>query len=186
MIQIDALVPQRNTSKNPSLGFDLGLGSNISERLDFNISSATSYNQAVNTLQSSLNKTYWIQRTGLQVNWMPGGKWVINSALNHQLYTCFQANFNQSIYLWNMGLGRKFGKKNEWDFRVQLYDLLNQNQSIVRNVNETYFEDVRTTVLTRYIMVQLTYNLRAFKGKQEDDDGTNAMHKMYYQRMYKR
>ena len=186
LIQIDALVPQRNTSKNPSLGFDLGLGSNISERLDFNISSATSYNQVVNTLQSSLNQTYWIQRTGLQINWMPGGKWVINTDVNHQLYTGFQANFNQSIYLWNLGLGRKFGKKNEWDFRVQLYDLLNQNQSIVRNVNETYFEDVRTTVLTRYVMVQLTYNLRAFKGKQDDDDGTNAMHKMYYQRMYKR
>ena len=186
LIQIDALVPQRNTSKNPSLGFDLGLGSNISERLDFNISSATSYNQVVNTLQSSLNQTYWIQRTGLQINWMPGGKWVFNSDLNHQLYTGFQTDFNQSIYLWNMGLGRKFGKKNEWDFRVQLYDLLNQNQSIVRNVNETYFEDVRTKVLTRYVMVQLTYNLRAFKGKQDDDDGTNAMHKMYYQRMYKR
>jgi hypothetical protein len=53
-------------------------------------------------------------------------------------------------------------------------------------VNETYFEDVRTTVLTRYVMVQLTYNLRAFKGKKEDDDGMNTMHKMYYQRMYKR
>ena len=83
-------------------------------------------------------------------------------------------------------MGRKFGKKNEWDFRIQLYDLLNQNQSIIRNVNETYFEDVRTTVLTRYAMLQLTYNLRAFKGKQNEADGANAMHRMYYQRMYKR
>jgi hypothetical protein len=176
----------RNTSKNPGLTFDLGLGSNISEQLDFNITSATAYNQVLNTLQSSLNQTYWIQRTGLQVNWMPGGKWVINSDINHQLFTGFQADFDQSIYVWNAGLGRKFGKKNEWDFRVQLYDILNQNRSVVRNVNETFFEDVRTTVLTRYVMVQLTYNLRAFKGKSEDQESNDAMHKMYYQRMYKR
>ncbi len=186
LIQIDDAEPRRNTSKNPGVTLDLGLGSNISERIDFNISSATSYNQVVNTLQSSLNQTYWIQRTGLQVNWMPKGKWVINTDINHQLYSGFQANFDQSIYLWNASLGRKFGKKNEWDFRLQFYDLLNQNQSIIRNVNETYFEDVRTTVLTRYVMVQLTYNLRAFKGKSEDDEGMNTMHKMYYQRMYKR
>ena len=186
MIQVDESEAQRNTSKNPAIGFDLGIGSNISERLDFNINNSTSYNQVLNTLQSSLNQTYWIQQTSFQVNWMPGGKWVINSDLKHQLYTGFQANFNQSIFLWNLGLGRKFGKKNEWDFRIQLYDLLNQNQSIIRNVNETYFEDVRTTVLTRYAMLQLTYNLRAFKGKQNEDDGANAMHRMYYQRMYKR
>lgn len=186
LIQIDNLEPKRNTSKNPSLGIDLGLGSNISERLDFNISSSTSYNEVSNTLQSSLNQTYWIQRSGLQLNWMPGGKWVVNSDINHQLYTGFQNNFNQSIFIWNLGLGRKFGKKREWDFRLQFYDLLNQNQSIVRNVNETFFEDVRTTVLTRYAMVQLTYNLRAFKGKEHDDEGMNTMHRMYYQRMYKR
>lgn len=186
LIQIDLGPQMRNTSKNPGLTFDLGLGSNISERLDFNLTSATAYNQVLNTLQSSLNQTYWIQRTGVQVNWMPGGKWVINSDINHQLFTGFQADFDQSIYLWNAGLGRKFGKKNEWDFRVQLYDILNQNRSVVRNVNETFFEDVRTTVLTRYVMVQLTYNLRAFKGKSEEDESSNAMHKMYYQRMYKR
>lgn len=186
LIQIDLGPQMRNTSKNPGLTLDMGLGSNISERLDFNFSSATAYNQVLNTLQSSLNQTYWIQRTGMQVNWMPGGKWVINSDINHQLFTGFQADFDQSIYLWNAGLGRKFGKKNEWDFRVQLYDILNQNRSVVRNVNETFFEDVRTTVLTRYVMVQLTYNLRAFKGKTDEDESTNAMHKMYYQRMYKR
>lgn len=186
LIQIDLGPQMRNTSKNPGLTLDMGLGSNISERLDFNFTSATAYNQVLNTLQSSLNQTYWIQRTGMQVNWMPGGKWVINSDINHQLFTGFQADFDQSIYLWNAGLGRKFGKKNEWDFRVQLYDILNQNRSVVRNVNETFFEDVRTTVLTRYVMVQLTYNLRAFKGKSDEDESTNAMHKMYYQRMYKR
>jgi hypothetical protein len=34
--------------------------------------------------------------------------------------------------------------------------------------------------------VQMTYNLRAFKGKSEDQESNDAMHKMYYQRMYKR
>lgn len=187
IIRVDEGPEMRNTSKNPGMTFDFGLGSNISRNIDFNISSATSYNEVRNTLQTNLNQTYWIQRTGIQMNWMPKGSWVINSDFNHQLFTGFQQGFNQSIYLWNIGLGKKFGKDKGWDLRAQIYDLLNQNRSIVRNVNETYFEDVKTTVLTRYVMVQLTYNLRAFKGsRSEEDESMNQMHKMYYQRMYKR
>jgi hypothetical protein len=186
LVQVDHGAMNRNTSKNPSLGIDLGFGSNISERLDFNISSNTSYSRVINTLQVNLNEAYWIQRSGLQLNWMPGGKWVINTDFNHQYYRGQRSTFNLSMFLWNASVGRKFGSNNAWDFRIQMYDLLNQNQSLVRNVNETFFEDVRTTVLTRYVMVQLTYNLRAFKGVKSEDEGMDQMHKMYYQRMYKR
>jgi hypothetical protein len=185
LIQVDEEAIFRNTSKNPSLGIDLGLGSNISERLDFNVSSNTSYSRVANTLQVRFNQAYWVQKSGIQMNWLPKGKWVINTDFNHQFYKG-QQSFNLSLFLWNASIGRKFGKNNAWDFRMQIYDLLNQNRSLVRNVNETFFEDIRTTVLTRYVLVQLTYNLRAFKSANAEDEGMDAMHKMYYQRMYKR
>jgi hypothetical protein len=54
------------------------------------------------------------------------------------------------------------------------YDLLNQNRSITRNVTQTYFEDVRTNVLTRYVMFNLTYNLRSLNG----NEATEEMKKM--------
>jgi len=55
-------------------------------------------------------------------------------------------------------------KKNAGEFRLSMYDILNQNRSIQRNVTQAYFEDVRTTVLTRYIMLTFTYKLSQFGG----------------------
>jgi len=177
---------QRNTSKNPSLGFDVGIGSNISERLDFFVNSTTSYNQVNNTLQATLDQTYFIQNTGLQLNWMPKGKWVINTNINHQQFSGLGDEFNQSFFLWNASVGRKFGKKNAWDFRLTCYDILNQNRSINRTVNETYFEDVQTQVLTRYVMAQLTYTLRAFDVKRSpEEEGRYRMMKMYHKRNHR-
>jgi hypothetical protein len=105
---------------------------------------------------------------------MPKGKWVISSDITLQSYSGLSNSFNQTFFLWNASVGRKFGKKNQWDFRLMAYDLLNQNRSITRNVTQTYFEDVRTNVLTRYVMFNLTYNLRSLNG----NEATKEMKKM--------
>mgnify|MGYP000197370824 CR=1 FL=1 len=52
-------------------------------------------------------------------------------------------------------------KAGEDDFK----DLLNENKSITRSVEQNYIQDTRTQVLTRYIMLSFTYNLRKFAGK---------------------
>jgi hypothetical protein len=44
-----------------------------------------------------------------------------------------------------------------------IYDILNQNKNIRRNVTETYIEDIRTQTLTRYLLLTFTYNLRQFQ-----------------------
>ncbi len=112
-----------------------------------------------------------------------GGKWVINTNINYQQFSGLGDEFNQSFFLWNASLGRKFGKKNAWDFRLTCYDILNQNRSINRTVNETYFEDVQTQVLTRYVMAQVTYTLRAFDVKRSpEEEGRYRMMKMYHNR----
>ena len=48
-----------------------------------------------------------------------------------------------------------------------MYDLLNQNVSIVRNVTENYIQDVQTKVLTRYFLLTFTYNLRNTAKQQQ-------------------
>lgn len=46
------------------------------------------------------------------------------------------------------------------------FDLLNNNNSIIRNVTDYYIEDLQTQVLNRYFMLTLTYNLRKFGEKK--------------------
>ncbi|NJN78714.1 MAG: hypothetical protein HC803_10650 [Saprospiraceae bacterium] len=51
--------------------------------------------------------------------------------------------FNQNYFLWNMSLGRKFLKNDRGDLRFKIYDLLNQNTSISRNITPAYIEDIQ-------------------------------------------
>lgn len=153
-----------NYAVNPVFTLGMVLSSNISEKIDFTVSSNSSYSQVINSLQSGLNQTYINQSSRLAINFMPTSKLVINTDVSHQLYSGFSTGFNQQFFLWNAGLGYKFLKKNAGEFRLSMYDILNQNRSIQRNVTQAYFEDVRTTVLTRYIMLTFTYKLSQFGG----------------------
>jgi vacuolar-type H+-ATPase subunit D/Vma8 len=67
--------------------------------------------------------------------------------------------------LWNGGIGYKLLKKKQLELRVSVFDILNNNNSITRNVTESYIEDVKSNVLNRYYMMTLTYNLRNFGTK---------------------
>ena len=52
---------------------------------------------------------------------------------------------------------------------LTVFDLLNQNNSISRNVTETYVEDIQTRVLNRYFVVNFTYMIRNFKSAKSKD-----------------
>jgi hypothetical protein len=90
---------------------------------------------------------------------------VINSTYSVNAYAGLGSGFNQTIMLWNGGIGYKFLKKKQLELRVSVFDILNNNNSITRNVTESYIEDVKSNVLNRYYMVTLTYNLRNFGTK---------------------
>ena len=113
---------------------------------------------------------------------MPLGSWVIATDISHRVFTGLDADFNQNFFLWNASIGRKLGKKNEWDVRFRIFDILNQNRSINRSVTETYFEDVSTNVLTRYVMLNLTYNIRNLKGGDNQDIDPMRLKMMKYWR----
>ncbi len=157
-----------NYATNPSITAGLVLASNISEKIDFTVSGNGAYSQVVNSIQKSNNQTYINYNGRFAMNFMPTKKWVINSDVTYQAYQGLSSSFNQKYYLWNAGLGYKFMKGNAGELRLTAYDILNQNRSIQRNVTQTYYEDVRTKVLTRYLMITFTYKLRKFNGKGED------------------
>lgn len=175
MIQIGNGKSMINNAKNPSVNAGLVLGSNISERLDFSITGNGSYSKVINTLQKANDQTYLSYSGKLVVNWMPKASWVINSDVTYQAFEGLSASFNQSYYLWNAGLGYKFGKGKAAELRLTAYDILNQNRSIQRNVTQTYYEDVKTTVLTRYVMMTFSYKLRKFNGKGADGKDMKMM-----------
>jgi len=153
-----------NTKKNyaytTNVGLGLSLSSNFSEKIDFTISSNTTYNKIDNTLQTKSNNTYYNQNTKLKAQVMPWKWLVLQTDLSHQYNKGLSKNYNQNYLLWNAAIGYKFLKNRRAEFRLSIYDILKQNLSVTRNTTETYFEDVHNNVLKQYLLLTFTYDIK--------------------------
>jgi hypothetical protein len=159
---------QTNYAKTATGGLGLVLSSNISEKVDFTISSNSSYSHINNTLQSSSNTTYFSQNSKLKINLNPWKGLVLQSEYSNMYYAGLTSAFNQSISLWNAAIGYKFLKNKQAEFRLTVYDLLNQNNSVSRTNTDSYIQDSQTNVLNRYYMLTFTYNFKKYFAKKEE------------------
>ena len=150
-----------NYARVPTFGAGLTLSSNISSQLDFTASTTSSQNHVRNTLQARLNSNYFSQVTRFRLNWIVGPGINLSTDLVHQAYSGLAAGYNQQYLLWNASLGKKFFPGQRGEIKLSAFDLLGQNRAIQRNVIDAYFEDVQTTVLQRYFLLMLTYNIRS-------------------------
>lgn len=141
----------------------LVLSSNVSEKVDFTLSYSPTYSLVRNSIQATLNTNYLFQNTSFKINWLFGKGFLLQSEVLNQAYSGLGSGFNQNFTLWNAGFGYKFLKKQAAELRINVFDLLKQNNSIARNVSTAYIEDARSQVLTRYFMLTFTYNLRNFR-----------------------
>jgi hypothetical protein len=151
-----------NLSKSQTYNAGAVLASNISEYVDFTLSYTANFNQVKNSIQPELNNNYFSQVAGVRVNLLTKDGWLFQNDLNNQAYHGLTDGYNQNFWLWNVAVGKKFLKNNRGELKLSVFDLLKQNQSISRNVQETYIEDVQTQVLRQYFMLTFTYNLRNF------------------------
>ena len=160
----------KNNSKNLNLGGGLSLTSNISKEIDFTISTNTSFGNIKNTLQNELNNKSFNQNSKLKITAMPWKHVVIQTDINHQYNNGLSDTFTRNYLLWNAAIGYKFLKDDIADLRINIYDVLKQNDNISRITNETYFEDTQSNVLQSYFMLTFTYNLRYFKNRESENE----------------
>lgn len=152
----------KNFSNNYTYTGGITLASNISEYIDYNLSYSANFNNVTNTIQPQLNNKYYYHSIGVRVNLLSKSGWFILNDLSNQLYSGLSNGFNQNFWLWNVSAGKKFLKSKRAELRASVFDLLKQNQSIARNVTDSYIEDVQTQVLQQYFMLTFTYTLRNF------------------------
>ncbi len=148
-----------NFSDSYSFGQGLVIGSNISEKVDFTISGDINYNIVQNSIQPQLNNRYMLESVGVRFKWNIWKGIVWGNDVNQQSYRGLGNAYNQNYILWNMSLGKKFLKNHRAEASVAVFDLLNQNSSISRNVTDTYIEDQQTQILHRYFLFSLSYRI---------------------------
>jgi hypothetical protein len=153
---------QSNQARNWLIGQGVRVSSNFSEKLDLNLGANINWQTARYSLQPQQNTTYLNQTVTLDMFYQLPGGFTFSTDVYYNHYGGSSASFNQSYTLWNATLAKQLFKQKQGELRFQAFDLLNQNQSIVRNVTDTYTEEVRSRVLNRYFMISFVYNLRRF------------------------
>jgi hypothetical protein len=156
------------------------LASNISEYVDFNLSyNANFTNSKTNTTNSTTSKSV-NQVIGAQVNLLNKKGWFVQNDISGNTYSGLSGGLNQSFWLWNAAIGKKFLKNKKGELKLSVFDLLKQNQSIVRTVTNAYVEDAQSQVLQQYFMLTFTYSLKNFGvAKTNNRDNENRGDRMY-------
>jgi len=153
---------QKNIANAYNTNGGLVVSSNISERLDFTLSYRVNYHFVENSLRPQLDDHYFYHVSEVRVNWMFLNGWVFRNDLSNLYYTGLGEGFNENFWLWNVNIGKKLLTNQRAEITLGVYDLLDQNRSVRRNVTDTYIEDLRYNVLNRFFMLTLTYNIRHF------------------------
>lgn len=91
--------------------------------------------------------------------------WVWESSWEYSYNPQVAPGIQKSILRWNAAVNFLFLKNDKGQFKLSVYDLLNQNTSVYRTVAENYIRDTETTILKRYVLLTFTYNIRNFAGK---------------------
>ncbi len=154
---------QENFTNTTNMSGGVVFSSNISQSVDFTLSYTGRYNIAKNEVRPQLNNNYFNHQAGARLNIAFLKNLVLRNDLTNLLFTGLGEEFNQNYWLWNTNLGYKFLKNNQAEVTLGVYDLLDQNNSVSRNITGSYIEDLQTNVLNRYLMLTLTYNLRNFR-----------------------
>lgn len=118
-----------------------------------------SYNETTYDISSLDARSNVVHRLNLQTTSYWPKNWIWGNDFGYTYNS-----INQSFYLWNTSLSYTFLNK-AFIAKVKVYDLLNQNQSITRSISTTSVSDNENTVLKRYAMFSLTYNIKNFAGK---------------------
>jgi hypothetical protein len=175
------LINHVKTSTNTFLwNLGLGLVSNVSEYVDYNISYNVNVNKA-KTIGSLINNNNYInQSVSVVFNLLNKKGYFIQNDFSTQIFKGLSGGFDRTFNLWNASIGKKFFKNKSGELKLSVFDILKQNQSLVRTVTNSYLEDSRSKVLQQYYMLTFSYNLKNFGNGKKQEKADDFIPKVGY------
>jgi hypothetical protein len=148
-----------NTIRNLSLGPDLRLDMNPTEKLNIALGAGINYNKTKYSLQTALNTNYLSQEYSASIDWQLPRQFFFSTDFTYTINSQRAAGFNTKVPVWNAGISKQLLKYNRGEIKFSARDLLNKNIGISRNSNNSYIEDSRVLTLRRFFLLSFTYSL---------------------------
>jgi hypothetical protein len=149
------------------------------ELLDISLSYRPTYTDARYKPSNNTQGSFFTQRASLGTTLYWPGNFSWDNDVNYSYNSRIAPGFQKHVVLWNMGLAYDFFKDKSAQVKLSAFDLLRQNTSVRRLVNELYIEDVQTDIVEQYFMLTLTWNFSRFgakpKGSNRRIDGSRSL-----------
>lgn len=148
-----------NTIKTLTLGPDVRLDINPTDKLSLTLGAGVNYNKTKYTVQSVPDVNFLSQEYSASVDWeLPKGFFVATDFM-YTVNSQRAAGFNVKVPLWNASISKQILKYNRGEIKFSARDLLNKNIGISRNTSNNYIEDARVLTLRRFFLLSFTYSL---------------------------
>lgn len=172
---VSMLYKRVNYSRSLSLTQTEGISYTYKEKLDVSLRASLSYNMTrYDSMLARQNNDYWSQTYSADMTFDLPKDFVFETDFDYYLTTGQSAGYNKNIPLLNAALSKLMFKNKAGQLKLELHDIFNQNQSLARNIVTGGYQDVRTNVIRRYLMLSFTYGLNRMGGKsmyQQNDRG---------------
>ena len=158
----------RNNINSLQVRPEIRIENNSSDKVNLGISYSNVIFRTKYSLQPALNTKYFTHEIGTFVNWQLPKNFYFATDFTYTINTKRAEGFNVNVPLWNASVSKQFLKYNRGEFKLRVFDILNQNIGINRNSNNNFIEDSRTTILRRFLMLSFTYSLsKAGLGREQ-------------------
>jgi len=164
-----------NTEKNTTDNFAITGQMDLDFRwdsLEVTLNGSYTYNNPVSSLSAASNNPFTNQAYGAEVVWrLPHGFTIGVDGTYNKNAQQGEGFYNIEYFILNAEFSKSFLKTGNLVLAIQGNDIFNQNISAARQVNGNIITDYRTTIISRYFLLKLTYRFNNNKTKEEDQNG---------------
>jgi outer membrane receptor protein involved in Fe transport len=155
-----------NISFSPSLGIRYNTDS-----LELEVKYDLNYNQPKNTLSTFNTQAYTTQLYYFGATWRLKHGFKIEANTSYTLNGQRAVGYNTNFFVVNAALSKTFLKTRNLELSLLANDILNQNISNTRVINQNVVTDNNTKIISRYFLLKLTYRFNNNKTTEEDGHG---------------
>ena len=161
---------EKNETRNLGIGTEIEYQYN-GDSLNFSFGGSWDYNAPSNTLSTLSSQPYTNYAFSSSIDWTLPKRWFFKTDATYNVNTGRTNGYNINYVIWNASIQRSFLKTGNLYFGIEAYDILNQNISNYRSVNNNVIVDTKTNVIRRYFMAKMTLRFNNNHTKEEDEQG---------------
>jgi len=159
---------KRNSTTASSLTGELEIAVDL-DTIAFEIRGNYSINQTRSSLNPNSNKPFSSQEYSAGMRLKLPFKILFETEAEYYINSQRTNGYNINYIIWNANLQKSFFKNENFIIALEANDILNQNISTNRSIQDNVITDNKTNIISRYFLLRLTYKFNSTKTKDNDD-----------------